>query len=511
MSTHDDTFPTTTTGLPAAAPTPFVELSDGDRFELRISPVAQRIGDAVVRRLAYNGSVPGPMLRVQQGSEIVVRVTNDGDVDATVHWHGLRLENRYDGVPHETQQPIPVGGELTYHVRFPDPGLYWYHPHFREDYAQDMGLSGSIIVDPSERSYWPMVDREVVLNVDDVLFRDGRLATFHRSGPDHVAMGRFGDTLLVNGQPEWTFKARRGEVVRFYLTNTANARVFDLALRRARMKLVGGDSGRYERDAFVDDVLLAPSERAVVDVRFDHIGVSTLEHRTPERTHVLGRVLVGAGSGESPAATSFADLGGSAELAMERSRICADIARDPDKVLALVAEMRTPSTSVAIDEHRGEDRDGMAAAHHSSHGAGHDHAHAPGSIEWEDTMEALNAASDPSTIHWMLVDRQTGLVNGAIDWAFRVGDRVKIRLLNEMGSDHPMPHPFHIHGAGRFLVLTRGGRVESNLIWKDTVLVRTGEVVDILLDVSNPGRWMAHCHIAEHAEGGMMFSFQVAG
>ena len=78
-----------------------------------------------------------------------------------------------------------------------------------------------------------------------------------------------------------------------------------------------------------------------------------------------------------------------------------------------------------------------------------------------------------------------------------------------MDSDHPMPHPFHVHGAGRFLILARGDVVEPNLVWKDTVLVRTGEVVDILLDVTNPGRWMAHCHIAEHHESGMMFSFNV--
>ena len=99
--------------------------------------------------------------------------------------------------------------------------------------------------------------------------------------------------------------------------------------------------------------------------------------------------------------------------------------------------------------------------------------------------------------------------NHAIDWQFRVGDRVKIRLVNEMDSDHPMHHPFHIHGAGRFLILARDGAVEPNLVWKDTVLVRTGETVDILLDVTNLGRWMAHCHIAEHHESGMMFSFDV--
>ena len=110
--------------------------------------MAKRLGEATVRMLGYNGSIPGPTLKVRQGSEIVVHVTNEGDLDTTVHWHGLRLENRYDGVPHETQAPIPVGGEFTYRIQFPDPGLYWYHPHIREDYTQELGLYGNILVDP---------------------------------------------------------------------------------------------------------------------------------------------------------------------------------------------------------------------------------------------------------------------------------------------------------------------------------------------------------------------------
>jgi len=142
-----------------------------------------------------------------------------------------------------------------------------------------------------------------------------------------------------------------------------------------------------------------------------------------------------------------------------------------------------------------------AAAH-----GGHDHGDG---LEWEDLMPEINRASDPGNMIWQLIDRETGAENGAITWAFTVGDRVKIRLVNEMDSDHPMHHPFHIHGAGRFLIIARDGVVEPNLAWKDTVLVRSGETVDILLEVTNPGLWMAHCHIAEHNQSGMMFSFPV--
>ncbi|HZA71293.1 MAG TPA: multicopper oxidase domain-containing protein, partial [Propionibacteriaceae bacterium] len=117
-----DFFPTDPSGLPEATRPQVLELGDGDTLHLQIGPVAKRLGEAMVRMLGYNGSVPGPILRVQQGSELIVQVENQGDLDTTVHWHGLRLENRYDGVPHETQAPIPVGGRFTYRIQFPDAG-----------------------------------------------------------------------------------------------------------------------------------------------------------------------------------------------------------------------------------------------------------------------------------------------------------------------------------------------------------------------------------------------------
>ena len=101
----------------------------------------------------------------------------------------------------------------------------------------------------------------------------------------------------------------------------------------------------------------------------------------------------------------------------------------------------------------------------------HDHA-AAGGIEWEDDMVEVNRMTTPANMRWKLIDRDTGAENAAIDWRFRVGDRVKIRLVNEMDADHPMHHPFHVHGAGRFLILSRDGTAEPNLVWKDTVLVR---------------------------------------
>ena len=269
-----------------------VRLRDGDRLDLGISPVRKSLRGAELRMLAYNGSVPGPILHVEQGSQIIVHTRNDGDVETTVHWHGLRLENRYDGVPHETQLPIPIGGSYSCQVQFPDAGFYWYHPHIREDFAQEMGLYGTIIVEPTDAAYWPDVDRQLSLTLDDLLVEDGQIAPFHRSGPNFTAMGRFGNELLINGETAFTGEATVGEVVRLYLVNTANTRIFNFAVRGARAKLIGGDSGRYERETFVEEVLLAPSERAIIDVLFDTPGEVRLEHRTPDRVYDLGAFTV---------------------------------------------------------------------------------------------------------------------------------------------------------------------------------------------------------------------------
>jgi FtsP/CotA-like multicopper oxidase with cupredoxin domain len=333
-----DRFPTDPSGLPECSRPEVVELTDGDEFDLRIAPVAKELGGETVRMLAYNGSIPGPTLKVPEGSEVGVNVTNDGDLEATVHWHGVRVENPYDGT-HQTQAPIPVGGSFSYRIQFPDPGVYWYHPHIREDYGQELGQYGNILVVPADPEYWPPVNREILLTLDDVLLEDGKIAPFSPSESNYVAMGRFGNVLLVGGEPDLSLTAERGEVVRFYLTNTANTRVFKVALPRARMKQVGGDSGRFEREEFVEEVILAPSERVVVDVLFAEPGQVTLEHRTPDRTYPLAAITVSKNTAEPSLAHEFEVLRRNADMAAERERTAPYLAAEPDKTLAFIAEM----------------------------------------------------------------------------------------------------------------------------------------------------------------------------
>ena len=429
---HEVNFTTNVEGLDEALGSEVIRLRDGETHAIEIKPVRKRIGDAEVRMLGYNGSIPGPTLHVDQNSAVTIEATNLGDVDATLHWHGLRLENRFDGVPEETQAPIPHGGTFTYQLQFPDPGFYWYHPHIREDFAQEMGLYAGIIVEPEDPNYWAPVDRQLAITLDDILIEEGQIAPFDRSGPTFTAMGRFGNVMLTNGETEYRAEANVGEVVRLHLVDTANTRIFNFGISGARMKLVGGDSGRLEREEFVDEILLSPSERAIVDVLFDEPGEVTLENRTPDRTYELGRIRV-EGEAAREAAAAFSELRVDPELTAERKRIQTDMDREPDKTLAFVSQMPilyggeaeqassyvcpmhpevTASEAsscpkcgmklVPADKVPGAGEEEHERGEHE--GGEHAHDHADG-LEWEDLMPEINRQTNTSNMIWQLIDQ----------------------------------------------------------------------------------------------------------
>jgi FtsP/CotA-like multicopper oxidase with cupredoxin domain len=197
---------------------------------LGIAPVTKRIGDATVRMLAYNGSIPGPTLRVPEGAELVIDIENEGRPRSTVHWHGLRLDNRYDGT-HETQELIPIGGRYTAQRRVPGPGRLLVSP------ARPRGLrpgAGPVRPTASSSRPTPTTGRPCIASSRSrsttCLIEDGQIAAFSPDETTYAAMGRFGNVLLVAGEPELALTAQPAKVVRLYLTNTANTRVFKVAL-----------------------------------------------------------------------------------------------------------------------------------------------------------------------------------------------------------------------------------------------------------------------------------------
>jgi FtsP/CotA-like multicopper oxidase with cupredoxin domain len=285
------------------------------------------------------------------------------------------------------------------------------------------------------------------------------------------------------------------------------------------MKLVGSDNGRFEKETFVNDVILSPSERAVIDVYFPTVGAYAIEHVTPLKVYALGSVNV---SGVSPKVSHHAEFvtlrtnEAETKTFMELRHYLGAV---PNKTLHLtttVDMMKIMSYSGAMSggmhEHGASETDmsmnmsGMSGM--SMGGAMMGASTSVPSIEWEDEMGAMNTYSTSDTVTWILRDEATGKENMDIDWKFTKGELVKIRIINDNDSMHPMQHPIHFHG-NRFAVLATNSVPNDNMVWKDTTLLRTGDTVDILLEASNLGKWLGHCHIAEHMHSGMMLEYDV--
>ncbi len=481
---------------PLASSTQIVELEDGDTYNLESSFVEKELNGSLYKMLAYNGSIPGPTLKVKQGSTITINFTNNTNIETTLHSHGVRLDNAFDGTPHMTQEAIQVGETFTYKVRFDDSGVFWYHPHLREDYTQDMGLYGNYIIVANEED-WSLVNREETLMVDDILMQDDRLASYSLDEITHTLMGRFGNTMLVNGSTDYSMTVQKGEVIRFYITNTANTRVFNLSIPGTQVKLVGADNGLYEKDEWADEVLLGPSERAIVEVLFTESGDFSLVHKTPDRTYTLADFTISDEEVSESYAEDFNTLKSHSTTIASIDPYRSDFDSAPDKSLSINLDMKSSGGSHSM--HGGMMMDDSEMEMMSDGEP----------IEWEDSMNMMNSSSNTDTLEWQLIDEGTNKTNMDIDdWKFKQGDLVKIQIANPNDTTHPMQHPIHIHGQ-RFLILYVNGLESDNLVWKDTVLIPSGSTVELLVEMSNPGDWMIHCHIPEHLESGMMMPFNV--
>ncbi len=484
-----------TQSLPNTKNNEVVTLKNGDTYKITAGYVVKKIGGRAQTMLAYNGMIPGPTIRVAQGAEVTIEFKNETDLPALLHSHGIRMDNAFDG-SQSVQEEMAPGESFSYRLKFPDAGVYWYHPHTSEVYGQPLGLYGAFVVEPSDTAYYPPVNREEVLFLSDLPVANGAI-TLTKDGKDQVLMGHYGNVMLVNGQEDYTLKVTAGEVVRLDVVNAANARPFNFAIPNTKLKLVGGDSGAYEKASWQDSVVLAPSERALVDVMFTQPGTYALLNKTPDKTTSLGEILVSAGTASPSYAAEFDVLQENAATQASIDPFRQYLDKAPDKKLVLSLDlsgmMAMPMPSM------GGTGSTQAAA---GSGAG---------IEWDvaqGMMQMMNTMSTTDDTKWKITDAATGKSNTDINWAFERGTPVKIEIYNDPNSAHPMQHPIHFHGQ-RFLVTSINGVKQTNLVWKDTVLVPTGATVEIVLDPSNPGTWMVHCHIAEHLQAGMMGTYEV--
>jgi len=496
-------------------------LGDGDEIDLEAGLVRRRIRSRDYVMYGFNGQYPGPLLHVPEAATVTVNFTNSIAWPTTIHWHGLRLDNASDGVPGVTQDPVEPGETFRYEIHFADPGLYWYHPHHREDILKDLGLYGNMLVEPRQPDYYAPADREEFLMLDDFLMAGGEPMPFGLEQTSHAFMGRFGNLMLVNGEPDYELEVTAGEVVRLYLTNVSNTRTFNLsfigdaqgvaAAAEPRIKVIGTDVGAFEREEWVESIVLSPAERYIVHVRFDEPGTFALANRVQGIDHLGGaffaetdpmgtvRVTANTGDGARNQAPAVARFASPASAAFDTLRTNLHAARE----IALYREYFDDPIDHELTFTLEADGIPFIVERLMQFDSAYFHP-----VEWSGTMPMMNWNSSAAEVQWIVRDPDTGAENMDIAWDFEVGDVVKIRLHNERRSFHAMQHPFHIHGQ-RFLVLARNGVPNENLAWKDTVLLPTGTTTDILLEITNPGRWMAHCHISEHLEAGMRMLFSV--
>lgn len=443
-----------------------ISLDDEEVFALEAGEAKGKFGENTLSLFAYNNQVPGPIFKVKQGSSAVINFTNNLDQETLVHWHGIRVDNDYDGM-HLVQHPIKPGESFEYHLKFPDDGIYWYHPHINEPEQQERGLYGAILVEPAEP--YPLADYENVLFLDDIRLWEGDIEPFEEY-TTYAMMGRFGTDMFINGKPSESYSFETGKIARFFVINAANTRMFNFSIQGARMKVIGGDSGLYSNEFFADGVVLSPSERAMVDVTFEKPGTYFMLNKNPHNTYKLASIRV---TGDLNKSDEFNRLNKGGNLP--------DFTRYNNK---------TPDYELITDS--------------EMHGMSHSMMGGDGEpIEWEDTMQAMNSRSTSKNTNWILRDNKSGKENMDFTLTAKKGDLVKIRITNPLAGMHPMQHPIHIHGQ-RFIVLG-----EKNPVWKDTVLVPAGKSVDILVDFSNIGEWMMHCHISEHLEAGMSIGVNV--
>ncbi len=407
---------------------------------------------------AYEGAVPGPELRFKRGERLRIEVENLLPDDTTVHFHGIRLPNAMDGVPHLTQPPIKAGGgRFLYEFGLPDAGTYWYHPHLGSPEQVGRGLYGALIVEDDEP---PQVDRDVVWMLGDWrLDRDAAIVEDFRNFMDVSHAGRIGNTVTVNGAIREAFELRAGERVRLRLVNAANARIFALDFRGHEPWMIGLDAHPVEPHRPENGrVVLGPAMRA--DVLLDATGEPGSRHAVVDdfyRTRAY-RLL---------------------DLAYAKERLRGGKAGTPLPVLR-------PNSLSEPDLARAE-------SHQVVFGGG--------------MMGRMPRFASRRGLAWTVNGEAMSDDHRAHEPMLTLG-RGRSYVL-DLVNDTQWHHPIHLHGHV-FRVVSRNGRPTRHREWLDTVLIPPQERAEIAFVADNPGDWMFHCHVLEHQAAGMMAVIKVA-
>ena len=397
----------------------------------------------------YDGGLPGPLIRTKVGNRLIVHFKNELDASTTVHWHGVRLNIEMDGVPGISQPPVKKGETFTYDFIVPDASLYWYHPHVLSNAQVGFGLYGALLVEDPDDPVGLADETTFVLS--DIGFDSkGVLEDPESGGSAGMVFGREGAYVLVNGRTRPTLKARPGAPQRWRIVNSAKSRFFYLDLDGQEFTLIGEDGGLQASPTKSSILLITPGERKDVIVR--PTGKAGTELTLRAMLYNRGYGSIEYRSVEDIMTIAFTD--------------------DPP-----VTKYELPKISRTL------------------------------------TPPPL-AGATPVPVVFTLPPQEAGhnefRINGVPFWkAQPFKAKIGETQLWTVKNDTDFDHPFHMHGFF-FMVVDEKGAPVQPLVWKDTVNIPLKTTARFLVTFDNrPGTWMLHCHILDHAEGGLMGTVQV--
>jgi FtsP/CotA-like multicopper oxidase with cupredoxin domain len=399
---------------------------------------------------AYNRQVPGPTLRIRLGETLRVKFTNHLEQPTTIHWHGLRIPNAMDGVPGVTQPPVEPGETFVYEFTPKDAGTFWFHPHLHSSEQVERGLFGVLVVEDREPLPY---SQDLVWVLDDwLLTPEGEISPEFNTRHDLAHDGRWGNVVTVNGTRNPTIHVKAGERIRLRLINVANGRVFAPDFSGLPAEAIAVD-GKYAAHPFSPAGFeLAPGNRLDLDLTIP----ATARGR---RIQIVDRFT----RQEIPLA----------EIAVADEEVATP--RFPSPASARIPAWADTASIPPRADYKLNARAGGEFG-----------------IQWTINGQAFRHDGH-STSH--AHHPETPLP---------VGQWSKLRFTNESFRLHPM----HIHGLF-FKLLSRNGVPADEPFWRDTVLLKSKETVEVGTVPLETGSWMMHCHILEHAESGMMTLLEV--
>ena len=455
----------------AAITAPRIGWAEGRaEYRLRAAPGAASIvgGDGPqTATLAYNGAMPGPVLRFKQGDPVRITVANGLDQDTTVHWHGIRLPNAMDGVPGLTQPPIKPGETFPYEFTPPDAGTFWYHPHANSLQQIGRGLAGALIVEERE----PVaVDRDLTWMLQDWRLRgDGAIDFGFGSLMDAAMSGRVGSVVTINGSKPGDLSVHAGERIRLRLANAALARILALRFEGHRPIVIAVDGQPCEpHEPEGGRLVLGPAMR--IDVLLDTEGepgrrYAVIDDFYDGLAYTLTNLVYEKGPRRAPPPRTALTL-------PANPLPKPDLANAVKQEIVLQGGMMGGGKLAGVGGMNGMAMPGMM-----------------GGPIW-----AINGMS-------MTGD---GQMNMPPLFTLQRGQSCRITMRNETAWWHTM----HIHGFS-MLVITRNGVSVPYRQWQDSVLMAPKDVVEVAFVADNPGNWMLHCHVTDHQMTGLMTVFRV--